>query len=156
TRETAFRSGVQGGVLLLLTALTGGSGLALIPPVGAWLVYLAVVVWKDGNARGAITPLGLAALAFAYLGLYFGRYERPPGHPPPSHDPVAILKVAGEVLAMALGYGVAVAGAWPLVFVAELVLGVATIVLLVRRGKDSAVRPAVVGLIAVAAGVCGV
>src|SRR5262245_58601504 len=35
TRETAFRSGVLAGVLLALLALTGGFGLAAVPPVSA-------------------------------------------------------------------------------------------------------------------------
>ena len=49
TRETAFRSGLLGGVLLLLAALTGGSGLALVPPVVAWLLYLAVIVRRTAR-----------------------------------------------------------------------------------------------------------
>jgi hypothetical protein len=156
TRETAYSSGIQAGVLLLCAAMTGGSGLALIPPVGAWLLYLAFIVRKNGNGRRALVLVALAALAVAYLALYFVGYQRPANHAPPSTDPVAIIRVASEVLSMALGAGVAVSGAWPAVFAAELVLGIATVVLLVRRAKDAALRPAVVGLIAVAAGVCGV
>jgi len=49
-----------------------------------------------------------------------------------------VLTIAGKVLAMALGVGVA--GIWWAVALAEAVLGVATIVLLVRRAKDPAER----------------
>jgi hypothetical protein len=154
TRETAFRSGVEAGVLLLLTAMTGGFGLALVPSVGSWLLYLAVMVWRSGEKRKALAILGLLALVVVYLGLYFASYEKPPDHDPPSRDPIAIARVAGQVLAMALGIGVS--GAWGAVCAAELVLGVATIVLLLRRRKEPNLWPAAVGLIAVVAGIAGI
>ncbi len=153
TRETAFRSGVQAGVLLLCTAMTGGSGLALIPPVGAWLLYLAVIVRKNGQTGKALALVALAALSVTYFAMYFVGYEQPANHPPPSRDPVAIAKVAGQVLAMAFGIGLS--GVWYVVLAAELLLGIATVVLLVRHGKETADRPATTGLIAVAVGVAG-
>ena len=77
TREAAFRSGVQAGVLLLLTAMTGGAGLALIPPVGAWLLYLAVVGCLTGIgfasvyiARQSVVSWGSLGYALFFLALY--------------------------------------------------------------------------------------
>jgi hypothetical protein len=153
SRETAFRSGVEAGILLLLVEMTGGSGLALVAPVGLWLVYLAVLVWRSGEKGRALVLLGLVALSVVYTAMYFVGYETPQGHKV-STEPVAIVKIAGQVLAMAFGVGVS--GAWGLVFAAELVLGVATVILLVTRRKKPDEWPAAVGLIAVVAGVTGV
>jgi hypothetical protein len=153
TRETAFRSGVEAGILLLLAVMTGGCGLVLVAPVGLWLVYLAVVVWQTDSKGRALTLLGLVALSVAYLVLYFVSYEKPPGHMV-STDPVAIAKVAGQVLAMAFGPGVS--GVWRMVFAAGLILGVATVVLLVRRRSEKNEWPAALGVLAVVAGVVGV
>jgi hypothetical protein len=152
-RETSFRSGVIAGVLLLLIALTGGIGLAVVPPVAAWLVYLAILVWRTGTKIQALTLFVLAALPVMYMAVYFDGYQRPPHHPPPSHDPVAIATVTGEVLAMALGIGIL--GVWWLVAIVELAIGMGTVVLLIRQGRNPTNWPAAAGLIAVAAGVCG-
>jgi hypothetical protein len=152
-RETAFRSGFLAGVLLLLIALTGGFGLAVVPPVAMWLVYLALIVWRAGTKIRALLLLMLAALPVVYMAAYFIGYERPSHHPPPSRDPVAIGMVAGEVLAMAIGIGVL--GVWRLVATVELAIGVGTVAFLIRKGRNPVDRPSSAGLIAVAAGVCG-
>lgn len=152
-RETAFRSGILAGVLLLLIALTGGFGLAVVPTVAMWLVYLAILLWRSGTKTRALVILVLAALPVIYIGAYFSDYQRPPHHPPISRDPVAIAAVTGEVLAMALGVGVS--GVWGLVVAGELAIGAATVILLTRQGRNPANRPASVGLISIAAGVCG-
>jgi hypothetical protein len=152
-RETAFRSGLMAGILLISITLTGGFGLAVIPPVAAWLVYLAVLVWKSGARFRAIILLVLALLPFLYMMFYFNGYERPAHHPPPSRNPVDVGMVAGEVLAMALGIGAS--GVWWLVVVAELAIGSLTVGLLIQQGRNPTIRPSSAGLIAVAAGVCG-
>ena len=152
-RESLFRSGILAGVLLLLIALTGGSGLTMVPPVAVWISYLAILVWRSGKTGQALLLLALAALPVLYLGVYFNGYERPPLHPPPSRDPLAIGMVTGEVLAM--GFGIGVSGVWVMVALAEASIGAATVVLLIRQGRTLANRPASAGSIAVAAGVCG-
>jgi hypothetical protein len=153
TRDTAFRSGVQAGCLVLVLALCGGSGLVLIPPVVVWLLYLAAVARRIGPRWHAAVVAGLAGLAVIYLGVYALTYLSPSNHPPPSGDPVAVLVVAGEVLAMAPGIGLA--GAWPAVAVAMLLLGAATLGLVARDLRAPERRPSAVGLIAVAAGLGG-
>ncbi len=154
TRANAFRSGVTAGVLLMLLALTGGSGLVVVPPVAAWLVVVAASVWQSGEKGRAALLLLLAALPLAYLGVYAGGYERPPLHPVPSTDPRAVLRVAGEVLAMS--FGIAMTPVWLAAFTGILALGGATVALLVPRWKEPGERLSVVGLIAVTAGVAGV
>jgi hypothetical protein len=152
-REAAFRSGLLAGLLLLLIELTGGFGLTMVPPVAAWLSYLAILIWRLGKKSRALILLALAALSVIYMGIYFNGYARPSHHPQPSRDPVAIGMVTGEVLAMAFGIGVS--GVWALVALAEVAIGIATVVLLIRQGLSPSNRPASAGLIAVAAGVCG-
>jgi len=148
-RETAFRAGVLGGVLLLLAALTGGPGLALVPPVVAWLGYLAVVVARtEGRGKaGVVVVIALAsALCFAIDLVSSEKLGLPSG--------VTVLMVVGEAFAMALGGGVH--PIWPVVAGGVAILSAAAIVQLVRRGRDPAVRPAAIGLIAVVAGIIGV
>jgi hypothetical protein len=154
TRENAFRSGVIAGVLLMLLALTGGSGLVVVPTVALWLVFLAVSVWRSGSKGRALLLLFLAVLPLAYIGAYFVDYHKPAHHPKPSSDPVAVAQLAGEVLSMAIGVGVS--HVWWAVFVPMLALGIATLVLLLRQWKEPNERLAITGLIAVAAGVTGV
>jgi hypothetical protein len=155
TRASAFRSGVRAGVLVLVLALCGGSGLAALVPVSAWIAYLAVCVWRGGSKGRALVLLLFAVLPLLYLGAYFIDYEKPKGHPELSTDPVRVAHVAGEVLGVAFGMGLS--GVWWVVFPALVGLGGVTVALLVGRWKAHPdERPAVVGLIAVAAGVTGV
>jgi hypothetical protein len=152
-RETAFRSGLLAGLLLILIAMTGGYGLAIVPPVAVWIVYLALLEWRLGNKRRALSLMLIAMISIAYMVIYFIGYERPPRHPLPSRDPIAIGMVTGEVLAMALGIGVS--GVWWLVAAVEIIIGVGTVAFLVRTRKPEGL-PSSAGLIAVAAGVFGV
>jgi hypothetical protein len=155
TRENTFRMGVTAGVLLMLLALTGGSGLAVIVPVSAWLVYLAVCVWRAGTRGRGLILLLFAVLPLLYLGAYFVDYHKPEHHPEPGSDLIGTVRVACEVLGISFGMGLA--GVWFVVCPVLLAVGAATIVLLVRRSKDQPAEwPAVVGLIAVAAGIAGV
>jgi hypothetical protein len=152
-RESAFRSGLLAGILLQLIVLTGGFGLAVFPPVSLWLVYLALIVWRSGSRLRAVLILALAVLPLAYMAFYFDGYQRPGHHEAPSRNPIAIGIVAAEVLAMAIGYGAV--HVWWLVAIVELVIGVCTLLWLIGQSREAFHRPASTGLIAVAAGVCG-
>lgn len=154
TRESSFRSGIAGGILLFLVALTGGSGLALVPPVVCWMIYMAVLEWRAGATGRALTLIGTALVPVLYVVIYLGTYQQPAGQPGPSHNPVAIALISGQVLAMALGVGAA--PVWGPVALAVVVLGIATLAHLVRRMNDPAQRPSSAGLIAVAAGLGGI
>jgi hypothetical protein len=155
TRENRFRSGVAAGVLVLLLALTGGSGLTAAVPVCLWIAYLAAGAWRDGSKGRALLLLVFAVLPLAYIGAYLVDYHKPEGHPELSANPVGVVRVAGEVLGVSFGMGLS--GVWWLVFAALVAVGVATVGLLVRSWKmRPEQRPGTVGLIAVAAGVAGV
>jgi hypothetical protein len=153
TRETAFRSGVAAGVLALLLALTGGSGLVVALPVCAWVGYLGAMVWRTGAKRRAAILFLLALLPVAYLGLYFDGYTRPPGHPSPGDGGIAVVMVTAETLAVAFGIGVA--GVWWAAFGGIAALGVVVFGMLVEKLKSPATRPAAVGLLAFIAGIVG-
>jgi hypothetical protein len=91
------------------------------------------------------------------VGLYLANYQPPPHHPPPSRDPLAVARITGEVLGMALGMGGSgISPVWWAVLIGMLALGVVTITQLVPQASDQAERPASVGLIAVVAGVAGI
>jgi hypothetical protein len=154
TPQNAFRRGLAAGMLLVLLALNGGSGLAAVPPVAVLLCLVAVGVWGTGAKLAAVLLLALALVPVAYLGAYFVGYEKPPGHPELSADPLAVLRVTGEVLATAFGIGVA--GVWWAAAAGIVGLGAATLARLWPRWKEPAERPSVAGLIAVAVGVAGV
>lgn len=154
TRDNAFRSGATVGALLMLLALTGGSGLAVVPPVALWLVFVALNVWRADSKGRALLLLLLAALPFVYIGAYFVDYHKPDHHPTLISAPLRVLEVAGEVLSVALGIGVS--HVWWGACAAVLALGIATLVLLVRKRNEAGGWLPVSGLIAVAAGLTGV
>jgi hypothetical protein len=95
-----------------------------------------------------------ALLPVAYLGVYFVEYQKPAHHPEPSANPMAVGRVAGEVLSVALGIGVS--EAWWAVLAGVIALGVMTLALILPRWKEPRERLSIVGLVAVAAGVTGV
>jgi len=152
TRDTAYRSGVRAGVLGLLVALTGGSGLVVALPVALWVGYLAVIVRRTGENGKALKLVVLALLPAAYIAMYFVGYVRPPLHPPLSRDPVAVGMVTGEVLAMALGIGIS--GVWGVVLAVEVLLIAASGWLMFSLQRED--RTSAFGLVAVVAGICGV
>ncbi len=154
THANGFRSGVLAGVCLTLLALTGGSGLVVVPVVSAWLVFVAVSVWRRGAKSRAIVVFLLAVLPLAYLRVYFQGYHKPEHHPQPSSDVVRVATVTGEVLAVSLGMGLS--AVWWLVATGLVAVGALTLALVVRRWKEPDERLSVAGLIAVAAGVTGV
>lgn len=153
-RETAFRSGVLGGAMLIVVALTGKAGLVLVLPVAAWLIYLATIIGRsEGRTKAAIVgSLAIASVIYFALGLIgYGMSERDLSL---ISNPITVITRTGQALAMALGAGVS--GVWWAIAVAEVILVAATITWLVRRGRNRDHRLSSVGLIAVALGVVAV
>jgi hypothetical protein len=160
TRETAFRSGLKAGVLMVLLCLCGGGGVVAAMPVAGWLVYLAIREWRS-RAAGAKAPhfgaailLAFAAFPAVYLTVYLQGYHRPGHHPALGEGGFAVVRVTGEVLAMSFGPGAA--RSWILVAAGLVVLGFLTVVSLVRNLKTEERQPASLGLLAVIAGIVGV
>jgi hypothetical protein len=81
------------GLMLILLPLTGGGGLALVPPLALWLAgYVGWGWWSEKRPGITSRAIGLALLmaCSAIVGLYLLGYVRPPHHPrPPSATVVA-------------------------------------------------------------------
>lgn len=154
TIANRFQTGVRAGVLLLLLEMCGGTGLAFVPTVGLWLVWLGIAELRDGRWRGVLL-LGIVAVAVGYIGVYFQGYARPPGHPPPAWgEPLRIANVTVQYLAMSLGYGVR--SGWGIA--AAVVVGVVGVMFwhLGRRWRvEVESRPRVLGMFAVLGGILG-
>lgn len=100
-REASQRSAVPLGACLVLLALCGANGVALVPALATW------VLWTFRRRPAAIA---LAASALALTGLYFVGYEAVPFHPK-SPGPRATLRTSAQFLTM--GFGPAVREVWP-------------------------------------------
>lgn len=103
-----------GGCLVLL-ALCGANGLALVPGLAVWLLW---------TFRRRPAAVALAALALALTAAYFVGYEAVPFHPK-SPGPRATLRTSVQFLS--LGLGPAVRDVWPLSGVAALGLLVGSV-----------------------------
>jgi hypothetical protein len=96
----------------------------------------------------------LVAFPFAYLAIYLHGYHRPAHHPALGEGGFAVVRVTGQVLAMALGFGIA--QSWVHVLAGMLLLGIATLAAVIRDARVPRLRPASLGLLAAAAGIVGV
>lgn len=153
TPATRFRSGALAAALLLALALTHGAGLVVVPPVALWVAWLARDEWARGTKRRALVLLLGALVPVGYFAVCLAAYEHPPLHPPRSSDPLAVGRVAAEVLGVPFGIGLS--GIWWAVAPAVIVLGAATIALLWRGRNEPGAGASAVGLVAVAAGFGG-
>jgi hypothetical protein len=81
------------GLGLVLLPLSGGSGLAMVPPLFLWLAGYAAWGWWSGKRPGLATRVivfGLLLACSAIVVFYFLGYDRPLHHPlPPSAGAVA-------------------------------------------------------------------
>ncbi len=106
-RRVKLHTGLVTGICLLLLPLCGVNGLALVPPLALWLIYLAASQWRsrDPHAKGkSILTLGLAASALLLVGLYLVGYEMVP-HSPASRGLIGVLKTGVGFLTIGLGPG---------------------------------------------------
>ncbi len=151
------RLAVYFGLALVLLPLTGGSGLAMVPPLALWLIgYIAWGWWgrtKPGFAARA-TGLGLVMACLAITILYFYGYVRPAGYPPPR----SLADVASTTLGfLSLATYPSMSGyRWPAgAIIAILVL--ATLGLLaVSAVRSPGERPCALGIVAVILSIVGV
>ena len=144
TEANRVRSGYMAGGVLLLLATTGGSGLAFVPPICAWLLYL-------GYRERAWGLFVIVAIAMAYIGFYLSGYARPPAHPSPNwSQPERAGVVAAQVLGMSVG--TPAMSNWSIA--ASYVIGVVIVTLfLLIRGPENRSRS--LGLLMLLAGTVG-
>jgi hypothetical protein len=72
------------GLSLVLLPLTGGSGLAMLPPLVIWMTGYIAWGWWSGQKPGALERtigLGLLLAGAAVMVLYIYGYHQPPYHP---------------------------------------------------------------------------
>jgi hypothetical protein len=81
-RQFALGRMTVAGICLALLPLSGSTGVALVPALGLWLGYWAVVQWLSREPRGRRNSLLIGALTVAALALvpvYFSGFARNPG-----------------------------------------------------------------------------
>jgi len=155
-------AGTRAGVLMVLLCLCGGGGVVAALPVAGWLVYLASRSHTlAGSAAGAKRSrwrtallLAFAAFPFLYLAFYLDGYQRPGHHPRLGDGGLDVLRVAAQVLAIAFGHGIA--RYWLYAFGGIVLLAFFTGRAMIRDFSDRGKRPAILGLMAVAAGIVAV
>ncbi len=145
TEGNRVRSGYMAGGVLLLLATTGGSGLAFVPPVCAWLLYI-------GYRERAWGLFVIAAIAMAYIGFYLSGYARPPTHPSPNwSQPERAGVVAAQVLGMSVG--TPAMSNWPIA--ASYVIGVTAVTLFLLTRTAATNRCRALGLLMLLTGAVG-
>ncbi|MGN6391306.1 MAG: hypothetical protein ACTHM9_03520 [Gemmatimonadales bacterium] len=140
------RSATTVGVCAVLLTLSGANGLGLVPALAAWPLAMAL---GPPRCTGAARPGGpgariAATLALVLIAVYFVHWQPVPYHPK-SHSVHQTLKTALQFLAIGLGPAGHVW--WPFSEYAVLLLGAATVGLLVWVWRSRPVeRPRALGL----------
>jgi glycosyltransferase involved in cell wall biosynthesis len=134
---TPSRSAVLGfGACTLLLPLTGGHGMAQLPPLLAWLFFAGVACARSlgADVRKVGRILLATGVAAAALGaFYFVDFELQPTIPY-EHDPVRIASVAVQFVTLSIGPRAS--KLWPASGLVVLSLCALTLVLLYRVMRD--------------------
>jgi hypothetical protein len=142
------RSAILIGMCLLLLAMCGAHGVALLPAIGVWIASAGINYMRSGvrwGRRDGGLILCVAVLMLLFVWLYFVGYQKVPYHPK-SSGLKTIVKTAIQFLTM--GLGPAVRGWWPFSgLAASLLLTLSVALLLIRFWKVAAERTRTLGLI---------
>ncbi len=131
------------GVCLVLLALSGAHGVALLPALAIWLGYSAAMRWRSDDPRArrdGLFILGISLLALLMVGLYFVGWERVPYHPT-NPGLWGVLKTVTQFFTM--GFGSAIRSVWPLSGIAALCLlmfGLALLVIVFWNRPQERIR----------------
>jgi hypothetical protein len=135
-------------LLLVLLVGTGAHGVALVPPVAAWLGYRGISLLRTGEpgdrARGILT-MAMAVSAVVLSALYLVGYSPVPYHPSNRYPK----KIVGKgVQFITAGFGTAVRGSWPFSgLIAMGLVSLAVMMLLAVAARRRADRPRALGLL---------
>jgi hypothetical protein len=94
------------GILVLGLALMGPQGLALVPALALWLVYLGILHWRSSGRWGkwiSVVVWGLTATALLLVPLYFVGLHRIK-QSPPSPSYWATFRTSLEFLSFSFGW----------------------------------------------------
>ena len=147
---------VVGGLLVLLP-LSGGSGMAMLPPLMLWLAGYVACGWWSGRAPGAwgrALGLGLLLTTLVVVAFYLKGYERPASHPA-APSAWAACSTTLEFLSLVIRPA---GGGWGrrLDVIVALLAAIALIRLAIVARRSPAARPRAFGLIAVLLSLLGV
>lgn len=156
-RTNLFRRGVQAGIVTLLLLACGAGGLAFGPFEMIWLLaigfWLLTAMPRMVQRWRLLWLLALAAGMAAYIWLYLQGYHRPSHH----RDPVAFWGSTNEaafqgfrsaIQALAMAFGPAGSGLWPVSIFIICFVGLECVLVLLRvLPNNYAERPRVAGLL---------
>jgi hypothetical protein len=141
------------GIFLVVLALCGANGLALVPVLGLWLGYMGIrylrsPISSDKRAGFLMLVSGLVAVTLVLL--YFLGYEQPVYHSS-ADNPGTVLITTLQFLTN--GFGPVADRFWPLSGLGELALLLTTLtILVVVVWRNPSERPRALGLLAFLAG----
>jgi hypothetical protein len=138
------------GLSLVLLPLSGGSGLAMVPPLFLWLAGYAAWAWWSGRLPDRTTrAIGLGSLLVCatIVGLYFVGYFRPPHHPLPS-SATAVAFSTIRYLSLAI-YPHLSPYWWPAGLIMAILMAATLLLLLIVSFRSPGDRPRALGLIAI-------
>ena len=145
------------GGLLVMLALSGGSGMAMLPPLMLWQASYLACGWWSGRVPGAwgrALGLGLLLTTLVVVAFYLKGYERPT-HVPATPSAWAACSTTLDFLSLVIR---PVEGGWGRLFgvVVALLAAIALIRLVIVARRSPAERPRAFGLIAVLLSLLGV
>ncbi len=145
------------GGLLVMLPLSGGSGMAMLPPLMLWLAGYLACGWWSGRVPGAwgrALGLGLLLTTLVVVAFYLKGYERPT-HVPATPSAWAACSTTLDFLSLVIR---PVEGGWGRLFgvVVPLLAAITLIRLVIVARRSPAERPRAFGLIAVLLSLLGV
>ncbi len=145
------------GGLLVMLPLSGGSGMAMLPPLMLWLAGYLACGWWSGRVPGAwgrALGLGLLLTTLVVVAFYLKGYERPT-HVPATPSAWAACSTTLDFLSLVIR---PVEGGWGRLFgvVVALLAAITLIRLAIVARRSPAERPRAFGLIAVLLSLLGV
>lgn len=145
------------GGLLVMLPLSGGSGMAMLPPLMLWLAGYLACGWWSGRVPGAwgrALGLGLLLTTLVVVAFYLKGYERPT-HVPATPSAWAACSTTLDFLSLVIR---PVEGGWGRLFgvVVALLATITLIRLAIVARRSPAERPRAFGLIAVLLSLLGV
>ncbi len=145
------------GGLLVMLPLSGGSGMAMLPPLMLWLAGYLACGWWSGRVPGAwgrALGLGLLLTTLVVVAFYLKGYERPT-HVPATPSAGAACSTTLDFLSLVIR---PVEGGWGRLFgvVVALLAAITLIRLVIVARRSPAERPRAFGLIAVLLSLLGV
>jgi hypothetical protein len=139
------RSTLIFALCLLALPLTGANGVALVPALALWMMYVGWLAWRKSQRRQAAVFWGIAVASLLLVGVYFAGYAGVQRHGE-APSPRAVVETATRFLAMAVGMPGGFA--WPLPGIVAVLAICAVLVFLVcvlRRQPQE--QPRALGLI---------